>query len=88
MKDIDIQLFGDFVLHKQPTTFEDSVRVYQTLPTQLGKAPDYTNVVGQDSLNRFDNIFKKKKKQLFEKSRTIENMGEFLIDVDFRTELI
>ncbi|MCH2234908.1 MAG: hypothetical protein MK078_11715 [Crocinitomicaceae bacterium] len=27
------------------------------------KAPDYTNVVGQDSLNRFDNIFKKKKKK-------------------------
>ncbi|MBK7131119.1 MAG: hypothetical protein IPM74_11085 [Crocinitomicaceae bacterium] len=25
--------------------------------------PDYTNVVGQDSLNRFDNAFKKKKKK-------------------------
>ena len=25
--------------------------------------PDYTNVVGQDSLNRFDNTFKKKKKK-------------------------
>ena len=24
--------------------------------------PDYTNVVGQDSLNRFDNVFKRKKK--------------------------
>ncbi|TNE55428.1 MAG: hypothetical protein EP338_03945 [Bacteroidetes bacterium] len=27
------------------------------------KEPDYTNVVGQDSLNRFDNQFKKKKKK-------------------------
>jgi len=25
--------------------------------------PDYTNVVGQDSLNRFDNVFKRKKKK-------------------------
>jgi hypothetical protein len=25
--------------------------------------PDYTNVVGQDSLNRFENVFKKKKKK-------------------------
>jgi cell fate regulator YaaT (PSP1 superfamily) len=27
------------------------------------KEPDYTNVVGQDSLNRFEHIFKKKKKK-------------------------
>ena len=27
------------------------------------KVPDYTNVVGQDSLNRFDSTFKKKKKR-------------------------
>lgn len=27
------------------------------------KEPDYTNVVGQDSLNRFEHIFKKKKKR-------------------------
>ncbi|MFT5778912.1 MAG: cell fate regulator YaaT (PSP1 superfamily) [Crocinitomicaceae bacterium] len=29
----------------------------------IAKEPDYTNVVGQDSLNRFDKLFKKKKKK-------------------------
>lgn len=41
------------------------------MPTSLSEymeeivveAPDYTNVVGQDSLNRFEHIFKKKKKK-------------------------
>lgn len=30
---------------------------------EVVKEPDYTNVVGQDSLNRFEHIFKKKKKR-------------------------
>ncbi len=30
---------------------------------EVAKEPDYTNVVGQDDLNRFDKLFKKKKKR-------------------------
>ena len=32
------------------------------------KEPDYTNVVGQDSLNRFEHVFKRKKKKRSKKS--------------------
>jgi cell fate regulator YaaT (PSP1 superfamily) len=40
---------------KKPTDLKDfMVKVVEA-------EPDYTNVVGQDSLNRFDNVFKKKK---------------------------
>ena len=41
IKDIDVKLFGDFVLDKQPTTYEESVLVFKTLPTHLGKEPEY-----------------------------------------------
>lgn len=34
----------------------------------IADEPDYTNVVGQDSLNRFEHIFKKKKKRSKKKS--------------------
>ncbi|MFK8046492.1 MAG: stage 0 sporulation family protein [Crocinitomicaceae bacterium] len=33
------------------------------------KVPDYTNVVGQDSLNRFEHVFKRKKKKKSNKNR-------------------
>lgn len=34
------------------------------------KEPDYTNVVGQDSLNRFEHVFKRKKKKRPNKNKT------------------
>lgn len=41
------------------------------------RIPDYTNVVGQDSLNRFDNMFKTKKKRSNKnKNRKPQNNGE------------
>jgi cell fate regulator YaaT (PSP1 superfamily) len=38
--------------------------------------PDYTNVVGQDSLNRFEHIFKKKKKRRPNKNRGKNPQGQ------------
>jgi cell fate regulator YaaT (PSP1 superfamily) len=37
------------------------------------EAPDYSNVVGQDSLNRFEHIFKKKKKKPNNRNRAAGN---------------
>lgn len=42
---------------KKPYDLTDFMEVVEE------KEPDYTNVVGQDSLNRFEHIFKKKKKR-------------------------
>lgn len=41
---------------KKPADLNDYMDVVEEI------APDYTNVVGQDSLNRFEHIFKKKKR--------------------------
>ena len=41
---------------KKPVDLNDYVDIVEV------EKPDYTNVVGQDSLNRFEHIFKKKKK--------------------------
>lgn len=38
--------------------------------------PDYTNVVGQDSLNRFDNVFKRKKKNKNKKRPSNNKQGQ------------
>ena len=38
--------------------------------TEPIKEPDYTNVVGQDSLNRFEHVFKRKKKKRNNKNRS------------------
>lgn len=43
---------------KKPFDLKDFVEV-----VEVEEEPDYTNVVGQDSLNRFDALFKKKKKK-------------------------
>jgi len=40
------------------------------------KIPDYTNVVGQDSLNRFDSMFKTKKKRPSKNKNRKPNTGE------------
>jgi hypothetical protein len=40
------------------------------------KIPDYTNVVGQDSLNRFDSMFKTKKKRPNKNKNRKPNTGE------------
>ena len=40
------------------------------------KEPDYTNVVGQDSLNRFEHIFKKKKKGSGGRGRGTKNRNQ------------
>jgi cell fate regulator YaaT (PSP1 superfamily) len=42
---------------KKPADLKDFVEIREE------EAPDYTNVVGQDSLNRFEHIFKKKNKR-------------------------
>lgn len=42
---------------QKPADLKDFAEVVES-----EKTPDYTNVVGQESLNRFDNIFKKKKR--------------------------
>lgn len=47
---------------KKPTDLKDFVAETKE------EEPDYTNVVGQDSLNRFDSVFKKKKKKKKKKS--------------------
>lgn len=40
------------------------------------KVPDYTNVVGQDSLNRFEHVFKRKKKKTSNaKNKSVKNIG-------------
>ena len=41
---------------------------------EVAQVPDYTNVVGQDSLNRFDGAFKKKKKK--KKSNHPQNQNQ------------
>lgn len=40
------------------------------------KEPDYTNVVGQDSLNRFEHVFKRKKKKKSNKNRSNNNPNQ------------
>lgn len=49
---------------KKPADLKDFVEVVEV------KEPDYTNVVGQDSLNRFDGLMTKKKKKRKKKPRT------------------
>ena len=41
---IQCRFYGDFILHKNPTTYQDAVRVYQDLPKLLGGA-GYPNSV-------------------------------------------
>lgn len=43
--------------NKKPADLKDFEEITEV------KEPDYTNVVGQDDLNRFDQVFKKKKKR-------------------------
>ena len=34
---------GDFILKEQPTTYNESVRLFKNLTKQLGKEPEYEN---------------------------------------------
>ena len=64
--------YGTGLIPLSPERVKDIVKMNQEgkkphdliefIEKEIVKEPDYTNVVGQDSLNRFDNLFKKKKK--------------------------
>ena len=41
VEQIEVRLFGDFVLREQPTTYEESVKIFKELPTHLGTEPDF-----------------------------------------------
>ena len=56
---------------EKPNDLKDFMEVYEVVE----KAPDYTNVVGQDDLNRFDSVFKKKKKNKKRKKPGQQNAG-------------
>jgi cell fate regulator YaaT (PSP1 superfamily) len=48
---------------------EEPVDLKEFIVLEPVKEPDYTNVVGQDSLNRFEHVFKRKKKKRTNKNR-------------------
>ena len=40
-KESEVTLYGDFLLQHQPTTFDEAIQTYKTLPSLLGKKPKY-----------------------------------------------
>ena len=40
-KEIEVTLYGDFLLQHQPTTFDEAIQTYKTLPSLLGTKPEY-----------------------------------------------
>ena len=40
-KETEVTLYGDFLLQHQPTTFDESIQTYKTLPSLLGRKPKY-----------------------------------------------
>lgn len=52
---------------KKPVDLKEFMEIVEV------KEPDYTNVVGQDSLNRFEHVFKRKKKKKSNKNRNRSN---------------
>lgn len=55
---------------KKPFDLKDFMEVEEVV-----EEPDYTNAVGQDSLNRFEHLFKKKKKGKPQRKRTNNKPG-------------
>ena len=40
-KEMEVTLYGDFLLQHQPTTFDEAIQTYKTLPSLLGTKPEY-----------------------------------------------
>ena len=40
-KETEVTLYGDFLLQHQPTTFDEAIQTYKTLPSLLGTKPKY-----------------------------------------------
>ena len=40
-KETEVTLYGDFLLQHQPTTFDEAIQTYKTLPSLLGAKPEY-----------------------------------------------
>ena len=40
-KETEVTLYGDFLLQHQPTTFDEAIQTYKTLPSLLGRKPKY-----------------------------------------------
>ena len=40
-RETEVTLYGDFLLQHQPTTFDEAIQTYKTLPSLLGTKPEY-----------------------------------------------
>ena len=40
-KETEVTLYGDYLLQHQPTTFDEAIHTYKTLPSLLGTKPEY-----------------------------------------------
>ena len=40
-QETEVTLYGDFLLQHQPTTFDEAIQTYKTLPSLLGAKPEY-----------------------------------------------
>ena len=40
-RETEVTLYGDFLLQHQPTTFDEAIQTYKTLPSLLGAKPEY-----------------------------------------------
>jgi len=38
---VDVTLYGDFILEEQPTTYDQAIKVYETIPSKMGPKPLY-----------------------------------------------